>query len=588
MNHTEQLTRYTANFIDELVCSGLHHVVISPGSRSTPLAMLIREHQEMKEWILVDERSAAFFALGMAKKHKSPVALVCTSGTAAANYFPAIVEARYGRIPLVVLTADRPHELRGVGAPQTIEQIHLYGNYVKDFQEMALPESSNAMLKYVRQRASRAVRIAKEGTQGPVHINFPLREPLVPDFTLENMWGRQDKPYNNYHAGEKRLNRQQMEQLAMELAGRKKGLIVCGPQVDGALTALLYQLCETLQVPLLADPTSQCRAGAGNKDNIIANYDAILKDKTMRTGLRPDYILRFGAMPVSKSYLFFIKEHEDCIQYVVEPEDAIREPTNHRSNYLLSESKELCKDLLLELAPKQTEASWLRRWQGYERVAAQIVTLDEGIDLTEGEAVKVVCQHLPDKSDLFVANSMPVRDLDTFFMPTEKEVFVHANRGASGIDGITSSALGVAAATGERVTLIIGDLSFYHDLNGLLAAKQYELDMTIVLINNNGGGIFSFLPQANEEKHFEALYGTPLHIDFEKAVTMYGGNFTRVTEKSVLMDALGQSYLTKGLSVIEVCTERRENKAWHLKLWEKVKQGLIIHDQKQHTADWEK
>ncbi len=230
----------------------------------------------------------------------------------------------------------------------------------------------------------------------------------------------------------------------------------------------------------------------------------------------------------------------------------------------------------------------LRRWQGYDRVAAQIVTLDEGIDLTEGEAVKVVCQHLPDKSDLFVANSMPVRDLDTFFMPTEKEVFVHANRGASGIDGITSSALGVAAATGERVTLIIGDLSFYHDLNGLLAAKQYELDMTIVLINNNGGGIFSFLPQANEEKHFEALYGTPLHIDFEKAVTMYGGNFTRVTEKSVLMDALGQSYLTKGLSVIEVCTERRENKAWHLKLWEKVKQGLIIHDQKQHTADWEK
>lgn len=223
MNHTEKLTRYVANFVDELAKSGLEHVVISPGSRSTPLAMLFTEYEQMQTFVAVDERSASFFALGMAKETNKPVALVCTSGTAAANYYPAIIEAYYSRVPLLILTADRPHELRSIGASQTIKQINMYGDHVKWFQEMALPESTPEMLQYVRNRASRAILETKQGNPGPVHLNFPFREPLIPDLTLSDLWGDQkDEPFNPVYEGMKRLSDVQIEQLLNMLAIKKK------------------------------------------------------------------------------------------------------------------------------------------------------------------------------------------------------------------------------------------------------------------------------------------------------------------------------------------------------------------------------
>src|SRR5699024_116091 len=219
MNHTEILTRYTANFVDELTKSGLKHVVISPGSRSTPLAMTMCEHEKIKEWIAVDERSAAYFALGMAKQTKNPVALICTSGTAAANYFPAVIEAHYNRVPLIVLTADRPHELRHVGAPQAIDQIKLYGDHIKWFQEMPLPESSEEMLSFVRTTANRAVQIAKEGNAGPVHLNFPFREPLIPDFSIDHLWGSANtNPYHNIYSGFKTITEKEITMILKQLA----------------------------------------------------------------------------------------------------------------------------------------------------------------------------------------------------------------------------------------------------------------------------------------------------------------------------------------------------------------------------------
>ncbi|HLR70655.1 MAG TPA: 2-succinyl-5-enolpyruvyl-6-hydroxy-3-cyclohexene-1-carboxylic-acid synthase, partial [Pseudogracilibacillus sp.] len=271
MNHTEKLTRYTANFVDELVCSGLRHVVISPGSRSTPLAMLCSEHEEIDEWVLIDERSAAYFALGIAKEQKQPVALVCTSGTAAANYFPAIVEAYYARVPLVVLTADRPHELREVGASQAINQIDMYGKFVKDFLEMAPPEDTPEMIRYVRSRAAHAVQKAEQGNPGPVHLNFPFREPLLPDLSLDNLWGKQtDSCYNFPYEGTKRLYEYQLQILTEKIYGKQKGLFVCGPQVDEQLKEKITALSEKLQVPILADPLSQLRAGSHHKTTIIS------------------------------------------------------------------------------------------------------------------------------------------------------------------------------------------------------------------------------------------------------------------------------------------------------------------------------
>lgn len=576
MNHTEKLTRYTANFVDELVCSGLRHVVISPGSRSTPLAMLCSEHEEIEEWVLIDERSAAYFALGIAKEQKQPVALVCTSGTAAANYFPAIVEAYYARVPLVVLTADRPHELREVGASQAINQIDMYGKFVKDFLEMAPPEDTPEMIRYVRSRAAHAVQKAEQGNPGPVHLNFPFREPLLPDLSLDNLWGKQtDSCYNFPYEGTKRLYEYQLQILTEKIYGKQKGLFVCGPQVDEQLKEKITALSEKLQVPILADPLSQLRAGSHHKTTIISGYDAMFRSKTIREILKPDYIIRFGAMPISKSFLFYVEEHEDVLQIVVEDYENMREPTNHASEYIFTDGSLLCEDLLAYVE-RETNGDWLSKWRQMNDVINEELTVASDVKLTEGEAVREMMEVLPDRSRLFVANSMPVRDLDTFFLPTDKHIFVHANRGVSGIDGTVSSALGVAATTKEHVTLIIGDLSFYHDLNSLFAAKHYEIDITILLINNNGGGIFSFLPQAQEEKHFEALFGTPLNIEFEKAISMYGGAYELVDSKQHLQEALHQSYKRGGLTVLEVQTDRSENVLWHKQLWEKIEQRLLI------------
>jgi len=573
MNHTEKLTRYIANFVDELVLSGLSDVVISPGSRSTPLAMLFNEHEEVTKHVLIDERSAAYFALGIAKETNKAVAVVCTSGTAAANYFPAIVEAHYARVPLIVLTADRPHELRDIGASQTIDQLNMYGEFVKEFHEMAPPESAPQMLEYVRGRAARAVRASMQGNPGPVHLNFPFREPLIPDLSLDDLWGSGESSYNVSYEGKKRLDQEALRLLYDRISGKRRGVIVCGPQTDENFGKEIVELSERLKAPILADPLSQLRAGSHDKKNIISSYDALLRFEKVRERLKPDYIIRFGAMPVSKNYSFYVQDHRDVLQIVVEDYDQMREPTNHASEYVFAHGALLAKDLA-ELASDGRDGDWLLKWQQLNQTANDVLAGSSAEKLTEGEAMWELVHTLPEDSRLFVANSMPVRDLDTFFTPFDKRMAVYANRGTSGIDGTVSSALGVAASTSDHVALAIGDLSFYHDLNSLLAAKHYEIDMTILLINNNGGGIFSFLPQAKEEKHFEALFGTPLHIDFEKAVAMYGGKYELISTKEALHSALKHSYRTGGLYVIEVQTDRKENVRWHKKLWNQIGQGL--------------
>lgn len=572
MNHTEKLTRYTANFVDELVKSGMTDVVISPGSRSTPLAMTITEHPELSQWVIIDERSAAFFALGMAKKKKRPVAIVCTSGTAAANYFPAIVEAHYSRVPLVVLTSDRPHELRDVGAPQSIGQLKLYGDYVKWFHEMALPEAGDSMLHYVRSKASRAVNTANEGNAGPVHLNFPFREPLVPDFSLENLWGQQvDHAYYPTLTGPRTLRETQINQLVDQLNPYEKGLIVCGPQTDSNFAKAVVQFATAWGLPILADPLSQLRTGKHDKDVVIEGYDAILRNETIRQHLEPDYIIRFGAMPVSKPYLFYVKEHGDVPQFIVEQEAGYREPAGNRSEFIYADPIELCTKLA---AKKNTSGErWLRTWQSMNETAKSYL-LKQDDNLTEGSAVRVLAETIPESGNIYVGNSMAVRDLDTFFATTSKPVNIMANRGANGIDGMVSSGLG-AATSGEPTVLLLGDLSFFHDSNGLLAAKQYHINITILLINNDGGGIFSFLPQKNDEQHFEALFGTPMNVDFRHIIEMYGGTYVYASTCNELNGALEEGYQHDGLSVIEVKTDRTENMAWHREKWEAITNDLL-------------
>lgn len=580
MSHTEDLTYYVANFVNTLVQCGLREVVISPGSRSTPLAMTMCEHEAIREWIIIDERSAAFFALGIAQQTKRPVALICTSGTATANYFPAIVEAHHSRIPLLVLTADRPHELRDIGAPQAIDQINMYGNYVKWFKEMSLPESSDRILNDVRRTAMRAMTVAAGDNPGPVHLNFPFREPLVPNFSLKHVREQLIHDEKSAHitthltSGAKRLTKEQLQYITQKLTGKERGLIVCGPQVNPELAEAIVELATFWNIPVLADPLSQLRAGDHEKDHIIISYDAILRHEHIRTQLKPDFIIRFGAMPVSKMYLFYVEEHEETLQFVVEDHGGYRDPTSQLSEFIYADAQSLCYDLLSEKRELTKNSQWLRMWQDMDGIAQSHLFTPSETYITEGEAVRGLLKVIPHQSYLYIGNSMAVRDLDTFFKSTEKDITILANRGTNGIDGMVSSGLG-AAASGERVTLVLGDLSFYHDLNGLLAAKHYEIDITILVINNDGGGIFSFLPQADDKKYFEKLFGTPLNIDFQHAVTMYGGKYTLVTHEKELQTELLKSYDQKGLSVIEIQTDRAENAAWHRKKWELIEQDLL-------------
>lgn len=582
MTYTKHLTHYVVNFVDALVANGLTDVVISPGSRSTPLAVTMCEHKSLKEWIIIDERSAAFFALGMAQRTNRPVALVCTSGTAAVNYYPAIVEAYHNRVPLIVLTTDRPHELRDIGAPQAIDQIKMYGNYVKWFKEMLLPESSERVLADVRRTATIAMTEAMSNNQGPVHLNFPFREPLMPDFSIDNLSkilhdkSADGKQFPLTIGGQKRLSDEQLQSIFQLINNKKRGIFVVGPQRDLELAKPISELAARWNIPILADPLSQVRAGSHDKSHIVTMYDAILRNETVREQLKPDFILRFGAMPVSKMFLFYLEQHKDVPQIVVEDYEGYRQPTEKMAHVVYANGRQLCKDLLLatEDTFKQAPNSWIKEWQRSEQIAQSHLFTHKDQRLTEGEAVRSLLEIIPNNSYLYVGNSMAVRDLDMFFKQREEPLTILNNRGVNGIDGVTSSALG-AAAHGNRVTLILGDLSFYHDLNGLLAAKHYQMDLTILLINNDGGGIFSFLPQAGNPKYFEKLFGTPIGIDFAPAVNMYGGYFSRAKDTEDLQQKLTDSYARSGLSVIEVVTDRAENATWHREKWQTVNEALL-------------
>jgi 2-succinyl-5-enolpyruvyl-6-hydroxy-3-cyclohexene-1-carboxylate synthase len=578
MTSTEALTSYVAAFVDELASVKVKDVVISPGSRSTPLAILMAEHPDIHVHLNIDERSAGFFALGIAKAKKRPVALVCTSGTAAANYYPAIVEAYQSRVPLVVITADRPHELRDVGAPQVINQIHLYGQYAKWFVELAIPENTADMLRYIRTTAARAVSTSVTAPQGPVHLNFPLREPLVPNLSQEDLWsaGKRSKPAHiEVHSGELVCPPAVLEEVAMRVQQYERGIIVCGDYDDEEFAGAVVQLAEKLNYPILADPLSQLRSGKHSKQRVITAYDTFLKNEPLVPELKPDIVIRFGAMPVSKPLLLFLKQYEPKEMIVVDGGGGWREPTLSATDMIQCEEKHFCRELCRLTGDSiRPSSDWLNKWRFVnEKTTELLKRLMDDEAISEGKVVTELAALLPDPSTLFVGNSMPIRDVDTFFSANEKSIRILANRGANGIDGVVSSALGVSTNDVPTV-LLIGDLSFYHDLNGLLAAKMNELDLTIILVNNNGGGIFSFLPQSKEEKHFELLFGTPIDIEFEKVVEMYGGHFQSITTWDEFRQAVTHSFTKKGLKVIEVKTSRDENVMLHRELWKSVSQEM--------------
>ncbi|PEK99572.1 2-succinyl-5-enolpyruvyl-6-hydroxy-3-cyclohexene-1-carboxylic-acid synthase [Bacillus sp. AFS017336] len=573
MKDNEALTKYIGALVDELSALNIQNVVISPGSRSTPISMLVNEHPKLKSYIAVDERGAGFFALGIAKSTKQPTVLICTSGTAASNYLPAISEARESRIPLIVLTADRPHELRDIGAPQAMNQIGLYGSFVKKFIELALPEASEAMYQYARSSINRLYRSCVTAPMGPVHMNVPLREPLVPNFAIDDLFSAGKRKNSAHTILTKTLATISIEtrnEITELFQSKRKGLLVCGPYVEGDALKRIIALGSLLDYPVLCDPLSNGRANNNEDSNVIDTYDTFLRFEDIANSLESEIIVRFGSMPVSKTFTQYTQRQQDCELIVIDEGDLWRDPTLKATQMISCDDLEFC-NAIFESYEKTTEfqPDWLNEWKSInEKTKNGLQQAEQFDELFEGKIVQVLAKSIEEESTLFVSNSMPIRDVDTFLLSQSKKLKIACNRGVNGIDGTIATALGMAAA-GDNVTLLIGDLSFYHDLNSLVLSKLHHLPLRVILVNNDGGGIFSFLPQSKEEKHFEALFGTPLGLDFEHATALFGGIHTKINNWFDFEDVLSRK--NDGLQVIEIRTNRQENYDLHQKVWSIVK-----------------
>lgn len=566
-------------FVDELARAGVTDVCICPGSRSTPLAMLLYAHPGIHVWMHLDERSASYFALGMAKVSRRPVALLATSGTAAVNFAPAVAEACYARVPLVVLTADRPPELRELGAPQTIDQTNLYGRHAKWSLEMPLPEATASAARYARIVAARAAVTAREAPAGPVHLNFPFREPLIPSLERTDDIARTVLPEIMAMSAPRRVSGAELAPLAEELRRAPNGIIVCGPQDDPALAPAVAELATALGYPLLADPLSLVRCGPHDRALVVDAYDAFLRDPATAERLQPDIVLRFGALPTSKPLFQFLQRHASVPQLVID-EALWPDPIHTASSVWHAEPASFCRTLVAAYGERRGESAWTRAWSSLSARTRDALSacIDGSGGLSEPAVFSDLAMSLPDGATVFAGNSMPVRDLDTFFPSDARDVRFFANRGANGIDGVVSSALGASTALDGPLVLVIGDISFYHDMNGLLAAKRHNLNATIVVVNNDGGGIFSFLPQSEHPAQFEELFGTPHGLDFGAACTLYGLGYERVADRSGFRAAVARSITAPGVQVIEVRTDRTANVALHRAVWRNVRAATASGD----------
>ena len=567
-------TVFANTFIDALVAAGVRRVCITPGSRHTPLVLALARHRDEIEMSShLDERSAAFFALGRSIGSGEPTAVVCTSGSAAANFLPAIIEAHQSRIPLIALTADRPHELRGSGANQTIDQIKLYGDYVGFFADVPLPESNPPPVarRHLRTLAARAADSARR--RGPVHINFPFRKPFepTPDDHLEI--DRQPPP--QFVSPNANPSADLAELLTDDLL-KHRGLIFFGHGACRSLAerrALLpwaQRLSDITGFPILAEPTSNMRSYA-----TISAYESLVAAPDAGFS-RVDALIRFGAPPLSKAMGDFLAEadfryHIYCSR-AGEWADDTHGITHHLAIDPASVSQQDWDDF--PSAPAQDWRSHLLRSdQAVRAVIADEVASGAYFD---GAVLYDVADLMPPDGTLFAGNSLPVRHLDQFGLAPDKPFFAWANRGASGIDGNVSTALGIGAARrGQPLVAVLGDITLYHDLNGLLAVRRCGVPVTIVLLNNNGGGIFQRLPVRDFEPTFSDYFITGHGLDFAHAAALYGLDYVRAADRESFRAEFSRAVHGSDATIIEVRTDAVADLQRRADIIAKVQQAII-------------
>ena len=571
------MNEYIAALVDEFYQLGVRHAVFSPGSRSTTMAMLFTEHEGFETYMNIDERSASFMALGIAKAHKEPTVLVCTSGSAVAHYLPAILEAQYSGVPLIVLSADRPHTLLHVGAPQTVDQQKIFGTAVNYYEELAVPQEAH-YYTYPRQVARKAYMKAMDTKKGPVHINVPLFEPLVPELSRNHFEaGRSSfkvvKPnyssvfgFNNRNnlthinnAIDVAHNNDSTKEINNLLERYERILILAGPQIDIDEADTIRSFGEALQAPILADPLSNVR-GCNTSDVVISTYDALLAGQALWHELKPDCVIQFGQIVVSKRVQQMIASWTDVEYIEVNPTMDSMNPTGKTTMHVQASI-----DVFTHLYGKNNNSdTYLNIWQWLEQEGKkQLSTAIDEPHCFEGRTIRELQKQIPEDGQVFVANSMTIRDFDYFWFSGESTAVLYGNRGVNGIDGTISTALGLAT-NGLPTYLVTGDLSLFHDLNGLAVAKTHNLNLTIILHNNDGGGIFEYLPQKGT-KHFDYLFSTSQGLDYSGAAKLYGCGYTKIASPDELSAVLVNVSSETGVHIIEIPTNREYSRQLHKK-----------------------
>ena len=547
--------------IETLAQCGVRFAVVSPGSRSTPLAMALAAHPEIEAVPVLDERSAAFFALGLAKQHLRPVVLVCTSGTAAANLFPAVIEAHESGVPLLVLTADRPPELRACASGQTIDQQKLFGGYVNFFHEIATPELSESRLKYLRQSVVHATGRTLAPAAGPVHLNVPFRDPLAPvadngataRFAATIKW---DTFFTHLVPAEPAPPAGVLPRIAPDV----HGVIVVGPVQPadvGVFVAAVGEISRRLGWPVLADGLSPLRHRASRVPHLVTTYDLVLRNVAAAERLKPEVVLCLGDWPTSKVLRSWVEESEALIWMVTERPDN-RDALHGRTRQIALPLTALAAVLPVAV----DENGYQRMWARYEQKVRPLLEerLQAEVSLFEPKVAWLLARHLPEETSIFFANSMPVRDAEYVTPPGNRAIRPLCNRGANGIDGTLSTALGAAHQSGRLAVLLTGDLALLHDTNGFLLRPKFRGSLTIVLINNRGGGIFEHLPVAQFEPPFEEFFAMPQEVDFAKLCAAYSVTHVMVRDWSHLTELISTLPAT-GVRVLEVATDRKRDAA---------------------------
>ena len=550
---------FAATFVDELAAQGVDYACVSPGSRSAPLAMALQRHPKISVFVQIDERSSSFFGVGLAKSTGKPVVLLCTSGTAAAEFHAAVVEAFHSRTPLIVLTADRPPELQEVGANQAVDQRRLYGSAVRWFFDPGPPIELPNAARVWRRLAARAYA---EAAAGPVHLNLPFREPLVP------APGENPTPVGeaqqSISSGVLMPTPAQVASLARALQASQRPLVVAGEMRDGARLAAGL---SRLGVPILAEPSSQLRrveSGAA-----VESYEALLRAGwSLQHG--PDLVIRLGGTPTSRVLSSWLAA-ASAPTFLVDPDRAWRDQDQAASTILTCDPQ-----VLIEGLPPVDRAAWRGEWvDAGKKATAAIAAALVSTPLHEGHIVRALAAKLPDLAQVFVGSSMPIRAADSFWPYAKAQQSFFGNRGASGIDGLVSTGLGVAAAQPSAPTvLMLGDLSVYHDMNGLWSLRRHGIRATLVVCDNNGGGIFNFLPQAQHTDVFEEIFATPLGIDFAQVARLYGLVYSPVTDRSGLEPAIADALGAQVSTMVVVKFKREDSVTGHRLCWEAAAAAL--------------